>query len=95
MNETCIPCLPSHHAYVRRTHMYKCNVQTQEVAEMRRQIAMEQVHKRKKDTIVDGEEQPTEFECCFCTTKVENLLIYEWTHCLFIFDSECFSSYLF
>lgn len=50
----------------------------QEVAELRRQIAMEQVHKRKKEKTVDNEE-PTEFECCFCTTKVYRIY---WLHCI-------------
>lgn len=36
---------------------------------MRRQIAMEQVHKRREEKAADTEE-PTDFECCFCTTKV-------------------------
>lgn len=41
----------------------------QEVAELRRQIAMEQAVRQKKDKPTDSD-LPTEFECCFCTSKV-------------------------
>lgn len=40
-----------------------------EVAELRRQIAIEHAAKHKKEKILDTD-VPTEFECCFCTTKV-------------------------
>lgn len=39
------------------------------MAELRRQIAIEQSAKIKKETKVDPD-VPTEFECCFCTNKV-------------------------
>lgn len=42
---------------------------TQEVAELRRQIAIEQAAKKKKENVYDAD-VPTEFECCYCTTKV-------------------------
>lgn len=42
---------------------------TQEVAELRRQIAIEQAAKKKKTNVYDAD-VPTEFECCYCTTKV-------------------------
>lgn len=42
---------------------------TQEVAELRRQIAIEQAAKKKKEHVYDAD-VPTEFECCYCTTKV-------------------------
>lgn len=41
----------------------------QEVAELRRQIAIEQSAKKKKEIVYDAD-VPTEFECCYCTTKV-------------------------
>lgn len=41
----------------------------QEVAELRRQIAIEHAAKHKKEKVLDTD-VPTEFECCFCTTKV-------------------------
>lgn len=41
----------------------------QEVAELRRQIAIEQAAKQKKEKVLDADVL-TEFECCYCTTKV-------------------------
>lgn len=40
-----------------------------EVAELRRQIAIEHAARHKKAKVLDSD-VPTEFECCFCTTKV-------------------------
>lgn len=40
-----------------------------EVADLRRQIAIEQAAKQKKAKVTDSD-VPTEFECCYCTTKV-------------------------
>ena len=44
-------------------------MRAQEVAELRRQIALEQAAKHKKEKALDAD-VPTEFECCSCTTKV-------------------------
>ncbi|XP_055322831.1 uncharacterized protein LOC129578379 isoform X2 [Sitodiplosis mosellana] len=39
-----------------------------QVAELRRQIAIEHAAKHKREKVLDSD-VPTEFECCFCTTK--------------------------
>lgn len=43
---------------------------TQEVAELRRQVALENLQNQRLDNY--DQDVPVEFECCFCTTKVSN-----------------------
>lgn len=65
MNE---PCLCSHG--LETYNDCGGHTSSQEVAELRRQIAMEQAARQKKGTKAIDSDMPTEFECCFCTSKV-------------------------
>lgn len=42
--------------------------QPKEVAELRRQVALENLQNQRLDNY--DQDVPVEFECCFCTTKV-------------------------
>lgn len=61
----CCIITPIYHTNEISTHL----INSQEVAELRRQIAIEHMAKQKKEKVLDAD-VPTEFECCYCTTKV-------------------------